>query len=166
MIGNKVQPYTYTLKTAAVAGGYFCGNKFYLYLTPPENALSLENLKTHIRIKFNTSVPVAFRKVLRVGIQNALDGLEYSTHKRSIELNVAADANRIVDLKLDLSSLIKKSNVEFWSGNASDYPNLTNYIFIEVPIEVYDYWVAPDYNRTGDIQLWKADGLFTINEIR
>jgi hypothetical protein len=167
MIGNKIQPYTYSLKTAMIGGRMFCSNKFYFYLTPPENALSIENLQTHIRVQFDTAVlPEAYRKILRIGVQNALDGLEYSTHKRSIELNLAADVNGLIDLQVDLTSLINKDNVEFWPGTAADYPNATNFIFVEVPIEIYNYYVGPSYDPIGEVELWKADALFTIRAIR
>ena len=166
MIGNKIQPYTYTMKTAAVSARVFCGWKFYLYLTPPENAQSIENLITHIRLEFDASIPAEYQKIVRVGIQNSMDGLATPTHKRWLDVNKSADGNRIVDLIIDLTSLIKKDNVEFYAGQNTDYPDATNYIYVEVPLEVYSYLNPPTVLYNGVIDIWKADGLFTIKEIR
>lgn len=155
------------MKTAGIADQPFCVPKFYLYLTPPENSLSIENLKTHIRVKFDTAIiPVAYRKITRVGVQNSMDSLATPTHKRYLEVNASADGSGIVDLFLDLSSLIKKDNVEFWPGGGASYPDATNYLYLEVPVETYGYLAPPTYWKIGDVQLWKADGLFTIKEIR
>jgi hypothetical protein len=167
MIGNKIQPYTYTLKTSGVTDTPFCQSyKLYLYLTPPENALSLENLKMHIRVLFDASIPAGYRKIVRVGIQNSLDGLATPTHKRYFDVDISADANRIIDYSIDVTSLIKKDNVQFWAGDQSDYPDETNYIYVEFPPEILNYYNYPTVWKLGDIQLWKADGLFTIKEIR
>lgn len=166
MIKNKQQPYTYTMKTAGVIGQPFCTNKLYLYLTPPENALSIENLKIHIRLKFDAGIPAGLQKITSIGIQNSLDNLATPTHKRFVTVDQSADGDRVIDMKMTLTSLLKKDNVEFWPGGESDYPDATNYIYFELPEEIIDYYVTPAFTALGEVHIWKADGLFTIKEIR
>jgi hypothetical protein len=77
---------------------------------------------------------------------------------RTLDLNVAADVNRKVDLKLDLSHLLKKDNVGF--RDLFEEPSGLTYVMIEPD----DALVGN--NNIGTIDLWKIDAQFTTQGIR
>jgi len=151
MIGNKIQPYTYSLKTAAEMGVLTCGFIQYCYIVPPEDALSIENLRTHLIVKFCADVPEEFR-VVKI------------TYKKVFDVNKVADVNGIVDFEIDLSTLLKKDNVEYWQ-DLNDFPTTGTFVYVELDPNVGNYWVI-NVNYVAEIKLWKVDALFTTKEIR
>ena len=164
MIGNKIQPYTYSLKTAASTNALTCGFIQYCYIVPPEDALSIENLRTHFIFKFHEDVPEEFRIVRRIGIVNTMLGAGAITYKKVYDVNKVADANRVVDFEIDLSKLLKKDNIEFWS-DFNDYPENATFVYVELDPNVSPFWVVST-NYIGEVLLWKIDALFTTKEIR
>lgn len=159
---TKRQEYTYSLKTAALTNTSVCRDKFYFWLTPPQNALSIQYLRTHFKFIFDSGVSVGNRVIEKIGIISK-DVYDETTaaYFRELELNQAADANREVDIDINLSSLLKKDNVTFTSDPLGvDLQEGYTLIYIQLP-------VALTLNNTvGTIQLWKADGLFTTTGIR
>ena len=164
MIGNKIQPYTYSLKTAAEMGVLTCGFIQYCYIVPPEDALSIENLRTHLIVKFCADVPEEFRVVKRIGISNTMLGAGEITYKKVFDVNKVADVNGIVDFEIDLSTLLKKDNVEYWQ-DLNDFPTTGTFVYVELDPNVGNYWVI-NVNYVAEIKLWKVDALFTTKEIR
>jgi len=175
MDGNKIQPYKYSLKCAAVdvdGAGYMCGDTWYFYIVPPEDALTIENIRTHLCIQFDSAVPSAFQKLERVGIINTYPGLYPITHKRTLTVNKTADANRIIDLEIDLSKLLKKDNVDYWNGGAMSYPENATLIVLEFAVGASSYngdgtlYQTGSLGEPGGVLLWKTDALFTTQGIR
>jgi hypothetical protein len=93
---TKLQTYKYSLRSTAIVppqpNGYLCNNRFLVYPVPPDNAISIENLYLHLMVKFASGVPVASRKIWRIGIGNnyPLYGTD-PPRFRFYELNAAAD---------------------------------------------------------------------------
>lgn len=161
---SKVQPYPYSLKT--VAANDFpnvCFNRVVMYMTPPKDALTIERLFCHIVFRFEAGVAAGSRYLRSIGIIDELVPLltEPSNYQRRQEVNIAADANRRIDLSIDLSHLLKNDDVAYSAGGADVGPD-TGYTAVEL---VFD----PSLESTpdiGDIELWKIDGLFTTIGIR
>jgi hypothetical protein len=82
---------------------------------------------------------------------------------RTMDLNLAADGNRVVDVKLDLTHLLTgiKENVAFTPLLSADYENDDKtFIYVEFPATLRDTL------NTGTINIWKTDSLYTTREIR
>jgi hypothetical protein len=127
-------------------------------LQEPDNAQSMENLWIHVRHIFDSGVAVGDRKITRIGVVNEQPGLGFfdpiatayptlgtPTWHRYIDVNYVADGDRVVDFKVDISSLIDKSNP---AGNLV-------------------YLQAPDTlnSNQGTIYIWKQDAIYTTREI-
>jgi len=65
--GTKNQFYKYSMRTA-LSQSFWCQGVILMRLQEPDNALSLENLWTHFRARFDTGVASGNRKVTRVGV--------------------------------------------------------------------------------------------------
>lgn len=160
---TKSQFYRYTLRSVCVGNTQMCTDKVYLYPVPPEDALTIEGCFTHFRILFDSSVASADRVVESIGIANQRP-LSYNdepaVHRRLV-LNRAADGNRRVDIKVDLTSLLTKENVGWTPVFGADYDDGDQtFIYIKLPNALHDTL------NVGTIELWKADSLYTTREIR
>ena len=69
---NKLQPYPYSLKTILAANQSACLNRFFLYMLPPKDALTIENLFCHFVFQFDAGVAAADRVVQSIGIVDQL----------------------------------------------------------------------------------------------
>jgi len=168
--GTKKQPYTYTLKTVAfsdLANNFICSEHIWMYITPPKDALTIENLYIHLIIEFDSGVSVDDRILRRIGIVNTIEsGARFDPTQadwyRYIELNQAADGNRRVEVKMPLTHLLKKTNVrwqDLFSDQFGDEETYT-YVVLQFPHSLVS-------NQTvGKILLWKLDALFTTTGIR
>lgn len=162
---TKSQFYRYTIRPVAVVNGSACTDKMYLYPVPPEDALTLEGLSTHFRMVFDSGVDVADRVVESIGVANQRPLFyddEPTIHKK-IVLNQAADADRRVDIKLDLTDLLVdlKSNVAWTPLFGADYDDGDQtFIYVKLPDSLHNTL------NVGTIELWKADSLYTTREIR
>lgn len=154
--------YPYTLRTAAMVNVAHCTDKAILYLAPPAQALTIENLFCHLRFTFNSDTPVGDRVVEYIGVCNEIPILvsQDPSYLRKIDLNVAADGNRKVDIKVDLSELLNRNNANYREYFDSPVTDDFTYCILKLA----------DGNRTdltvGTIDLWKLDGLFTTTGIR
>lgn len=73
------------------------------------------------------------------------------------DVNIAADVNRMIDKRIDLSALLKKDDIAY-RGVFSDASTPDNgYTMIYLGFD--DSLV--NQSITGAVKLWKADGLFT-----
>lgn len=160
---TKSQFYRYTLRTVASAAPVGCTDKMFLYPVPPEDAISIEGLFTHFRFTFDSSVPAADRKVLWMAVasERPLFNADEPTRCNKLILDAAADGNRRVDLKLDLTDLLIPENVAFTPLLSADYEqdNMT-LLYVKFP---------PTLRNTltvGTLEIWKADSIYTTREIR
>lgn len=166
----KKQPYTYTLKTATFVGGdngfggdygFICGNGIIFYLVPPDNAITIENLYVHLIMQFDTSVASADRVLKKIGIIDAPANPVFFPalidRLKTFDVNIAADGNRMIDKRIDLSGLLKKDDVAY-RGVFSDSSTPDNgYTMVYLG---FDDGLMFQSN-TGAIKLWKIDALFT-----
>lgn len=160
LTSNKKQEYTYSLKTVAVDTTNilttFCTGKALFYLVPPEDAISIQYLRTQFKFKFDSSIPSGYRRLDRIGI---IDSKFSPTYERYIDLNLVADGNREVEVNINLTPLLKKDNVVYTLFEDAFGTGYT-YIYIQLAPEL------EDTGSVGEMRLWKADALFTTLGIR
>lgn len=160
IIRTKNQEYTYSLKT--VAASYpgtlttMCLGKALFYLVPPDNAQTIQYLRTQFKFRFDSSINSAYRRVDRIGI---IDAKFNPTYERYLDLNLVADGNREVELNVNLTPLLKKDNVAYTLFEDAFGTGYT-YIYILLAEEL------SDTGSIGEVLLWKADALFTTQGIR
>jgi len=160
-VASKNHFYPFTLRLATLSNVIFCRDKFYVYPVPPEDALSIENLFIHLKFTFDASVASGSRIVEWIGI-----GSEFPTfitdepdYFRKIDLNVAADANRKVDIKLDLTTILNKDNVRY--REYFETPVTTDYTYVIIKLSEN----LRDTSLVGTAQLCKLDALYTTKGI-
>lgn len=159
--GTKNQFYSYSMRTV-LNQMVFCRGVVLMRVQQPDDALTMENLLMRFRMRFDSGTASgAFRTITRVGIVSEVPSLAFfgpapddpnlsitPAYHRSLAVSFAADVNRYVDFRLDLSSLIDKSNPgENW---------------VYVMIDDVDY----QSSLTGDIKAWKMDAIYTTTGIR
>lgn len=161
---TKHQEYTYSFKTAAYANQSsavdICTDKILFYLIPPQDAISIQYLRTHLIFEFESSVAAADRKLEKIGIS---DEFEYNDanvdYLRTLDINQSADGNRRVELDINLTPLLNKDNIAY----ATDLNILGNgytFVWVKLPANL-----AANLS-VGKIILWKVDALFTTKGIR
>lgn len=161
---NKLQPYPYSLKTVLAANQAACLNRFFLYMLPPKDALTIENLFCHFVFQFDSGVAAADRVVQSIGIVDQLVPFPItaaSNYQRRQPVNMSADANRRVDLSIDLTHLLKHDNVSYEEDAFDDGPT-TGYTAVEILLSDN----LRETSTVGTIEIWKLDGLFTTTGIR
>lgn len=157
-IGTKSQFYQHSLKTAGLFGQAICSNRAHLYLRPPEDALSIESLYCRFRMTFDASVAVGNRVLSTVGIASRPS--RSASYQRELVINQAADANRVVDITVDLSSLLRSTDVHFENDFGDFTTDDFTMVFVTLPNGLYQVLTV------GIIDVWKLDGMFTTKEIR
>lgn len=166
---NKLQPYPYSMKTIAAAARSgsltACGYRFFLYMLPPKDALTIERLFCHFVFTFDSGVAVADRVIKSIGIVDELrpfPATADANYQRRQTLNVQADSNRRVDISMDLTHLLNHDNVQYSESGFDDNPIETGYTAVEILLPNTIDFVT----TSGVIDLWKLDGLFTTTGIR
>lgn len=157
---TKHQPYTYSLKTVAYVGSGtdICTNKILMYIVPPDNALTIENLYMHLVMQFDAAVPSGDRVLRKIGISDEMAGLlETPNRLKVFDVNIAADVNRMIDKRIDLSALLKKENVLYRELLMPIGAPETGYTYIYLEFDSDQIF----NNLLGSIKLWKADALYT-----
>lgn len=162
---TKSQFYRYTLRSVGCAQRQGCSNKMYFYPVPPEDAITLEGLYVHFKFTFDSAVHVDHRILKKIGIasERPLFVQNVPATLRTMDLNLAADGSRVVDVKLDLTHLLEgiKDHVAFTPLISADYENDDKtFIYVEFPAPLGDTL------NTGTINIWKTDSLYTTREIR
>lgn len=163
---TKKQPYKYTSKNVSFSMPYqsgssvICGGGAELYIVPPKDALTIENLTSRIVVQFDASVPVANRVLKRFGITIGTGGGAWWNNDRSrlIEVNIPADANRVIDVTFDLTPFLKKSAVNY--RNQLLTLSELDYDCMYITAEFVDDIMAGT-NVNGAIRIWKAEALYT-----
>lgn len=161
---NKLQPYPYSLKTVLASNQVACLNRFFLYMLPPKEALTIERLYCHFVMQFDAAIAAGDQVVQSVGIVDQLVPFPItatSNYQRRQTVNRQADANRRVDISIDLTHLLNHNNVAYEEDAFDDGPT-TGYTAVEILLA--DSLVST--GTTGTIELWKIDGLFTTTGIR
>ncbi len=158
----KSQFYRYSLKTGGVIGSSMCTNIAWLYLLPPEDAQSIENLYCRIKLTFDSSVAISSRKLVAVGVsskaQNNFNGAP--AYSREVELNLQADGSRVVEATIDLTTILRKTDIRFSSSFGDFTTDDFTMVYIRLPDALQSILVV------GTINVWKLDGTFTTKEIR
>lgn len=162
---SKKQEYTYSLKTAIFTGldnDYgMPREKFLFYLLPPQESIAIKRLRMHLKIKFATSVAVEDRIIEKIGIiSDFIYDENDADHIRYFEINEVADANREIELDLDLTSLLKEDYVDY---ETKPYLFSGNFTFVWFKIGKEDNLTA-SYN--GGILKWKVDALFVTRGVK
>ncbi len=167
---TKKQPYTYTLKTSTFVGGangfggdfgYICSNGIIFYLVPPDDAITIENIYCHLIMQFEATVPVGQRVLRKIGIIDAPVSPTFFPalvdRLKVFDVNIAADGSGVIDKRIDLSALLKKTDIAYRGvfADASTPDNGYTMIYLG-----FDDGLA-NSSLIGKIKLWKADGLFT-----
>lgn len=159
---TKVHFYPHSLRSAALAEGYLCRDKAYFYLIPPKQAQTIEYMFLHLKMTFNIAVPADDRVLQYIGIGNeypAAITLEPSGYFKKLDLNLAADANRKIDLTLNLTPILNKLNAG-WHDRASTDGNQQTYVIIKVSDNLRENY------GPATIELCKVDALYTTRGIR
>ena len=163
---SKKQEYKYSIKTGAYADTSHLGmmlDKFLFYLVPPQDSIAIKSLRTSLKIQFDASIPVADQIIEQIGItSDYLYDENEAAYFRSLMLNKAADANRIVELDIDLTSLLKKDNV-FYNAGMFNFGNSSQFTFIWLKI---GRGTNLQSSFNGLILKWKADALFVTKGIK
>lgn len=157
---TKFQPYTYSLKTVAFAdsGSGICTNKIMMYVVPPDNALSIENISMHLMMQFDASIPSGDRVLRKIGISDEFAPLVSTPNRLKVfDVNIAADVNRRIDKRIDLSALLKKDNVLYRELILPIAAPETGYTYVYLEFD-QDLQLN---NNVGSLNLWKIDALFT-----
>lgn len=161
---TKSQFYRYSLRTAALTGYTMCTHKAYTYISPPEDAQTIENLFCHLKITFDSAIDAGSQVLEEIGIASEwpFSRVQVPTYLNTIQLNQAADANRVIDIKIDLTSMLKKDNVRFdvTDSTGNFLQNDMTLVYIKLPDSLIDE------SNVGTIDIWKIDALFTTKEIR
>lgn len=163
---NKLQPYKYTMKTvAAGSSAGICRNRFMMYMIPPKEALTIERLYCHFVMTFDASVAAADRRIESIGIIDELRPFPItavSNYQRRQTVNLSADANRRVDLSIDLTHLLDHDNVAYEESVYDPASVDTGFTAVEIMLPNN----LVETSTVGALVLWKIDGLFTTTGIR
>ena len=163
---NHQQAYPYSLKTVAADSGQgICTNRFFMYMIPPKDALTIERLYCHFVMTFDAGISAADRKILSLGIVDELRPFpmtEDANYQRRQDLNISADANRVIDVSVDLTHLLNKTNVRYEESGFDSNPITTGYTAVEVLLPLS----LANTSNIGVLTLWKIDALFTTTGIR
>lgn len=165
-VTTKKQPYKYTSKNVTFSMPYqsgssvICGGGAELFIIPPKDALTIENLTSRIVVQFDASVPVEKRVLKRFGITIGTGGGAWWNNDRSrlIEVNKAADASRVIDMTLNLTPFLKKDAVAY--RNQLLTLSELDYDCMYITAEFLDDQMTFE-NVNGAIKLWKAEALYT-----
>lgn len=164
---SKLQAYPYSLRTVAMSTFQMCGYRFMYYMLPPKDALTIERLYCHFVFQFASGVAVADRYIQSIGIVDEIPLLitQDANYQRRQDLNIQADANRRIDVSLDLTHLLNKNNVAYEEGGF-DPADDDGFTFVEVLLSPNLNSDNANYLNVGSVELWKLDGLFTTVGIR
>lgn len=153
---TKHQEYTYTAQCVVGGGSSVVRTEAGFWVQPPENTISIEYLFVDIKVRFNANVPLDDCKITRIGIMHysPLTGLPTENEKRWHDVDLQADANRELEVRMNLTSLLKK---DFVSGDITTAEN--NVPFVNYPEDAtyYDglFLYPPNFIW------WKQDALYT-----
>lgn len=153
------QEATYQYKTVAVARSIFCGYGPHLDVSIPDNLEELKNVSIHAVLQFDNTVSAGNRKLYFIGGDYEMNTYPDQTVKAvqpaMMEVNLSADANRRIDVTVDITHLIK--NLEFDLIGSFDQPSVALGMVTD----------KTGLNSvTGVLELWKVDLIYTTKGIQ
>jgi len=161
-MSNSTRPHHYpeTLRTSAEITTNLFQDKAFFYLIPPQNSLTIENIRLHLKLTFDASVSVGNRKVTHIGIADEFPAFITDEPNRllQLEVNAVADGNRQVDINIDLTPLLKRDDIAYRDFIEPDGLTGLTYVYIK----------CADGCRgalTGIIEICKVDAQFTTEGI-
>lgn len=112
---SKVHHYPRTQRGVSMVDEPHCQDRTYFYITPPEDAISIESLIIHLKMTFDAGIASGDRVLKSLGIGSSFPLFIASNpaYFKELAVNQSADANRKIDVKIDLSTLLKKDNVRY-----------------------------------------------------
>lgn len=161
-IASKKHFYPFTFRSAAMVNTAWCTHKALLFLIPPQDALTIENLYCHFKLTFDAAVASADRVLQSIGVCNEIPSflLDDSSYYRHIDLNQVANADREVEVAIDLSSLLNKSHKRYRAYFDTPVTDDFTYVIIKLSDNL------SGTTTVGTVNIWKLDGLFTTKAIR
>lgn len=144
------QEYRYQYKSISIKNGWSCGNGATVSMNLPTDFLEAKNLYCHLRIRFHASEPSAKRKITYIGQPTWPPTGE---QPKMIYVNKTADADRYIDLKIDLTQLIPELDIQEPTFFQQGYFNI-GIIHPEV------------LSQLATVELWKMDLVYTTTGIR
>lgn len=158
---TKVHHYHRTQRSVCLVGANLCQDKLYFYPVPPQDALTIETLYVHIKITFDSSVDAGSRVLQAVGIgsEHPLFIDEEPEYYRELELNQSADGNRVVEVRLDLTSLLNKTNIRY----RAYFDNISSKDFTYVVIKLSES--LRGVINVGVLNKCKVDTQYTTKKI-
>lgn len=158
---SKKHIYPYSLRLAAMANAQWCQDKALLYIVPPAQALTIENLFCHFKFTFDSGVAVADRVIDYIGVCNDIPAINAdASYIQKYDLNQAADVNRQLDIKIDLSALLNRDHANYREYFDSPISDDFTYCIIKLGNG------CRGNNSVGTVNLWKLDALYTTTGIR
>lgn len=159
---TKVHYYDHTLRTATMANAALCNQAMYFYPVPPKEAITIERLELYFKMTLDASVPAPQRVLEWIGIANErpLFYKDLPSELRKIDLNLVADANRVVEGRFNLTPLLTKDHVgyreNFSDATGDDY---TYIVFMLGP-------AFQELTAAGIMNICKTDAVYTTKGIR
>lgn len=161
---TKSQFYRYSMRSVCATDVTFCTRRILMELFPPQDALSIENLFCHLRMTFDPGLSTADKVLHRIGILS-----DYTTYTEQSQANYfnyldvdIAAVSDIIDIRLDLTTLLKKDNV----GNIGSSGVFTDGSATIVYLETANSIDSSTDTNAGTINIWKLDGTYTTQKIR
>jgi hypothetical protein len=148
---TRKQEYRYQFKTLALQGSRDCGTGGSVNFMLPQNFIAVKNLFVHVRIQFNVAEPSANQKISGIGSKTF--SINPANQPLMRPLALTADANREIDLKVDLFDIIPKL--------AITAPALGNQGYFNIGIQHPN-----NLSNFATIKLWKIDVIYTTQGIR
>lgn len=162
---TKFQQYKYSLRSTTIApknfpNSYLCNYLMYIMPVPPDDAISIENLYLHLKIRFNSGIAAGSRKITKIGIASNRPLFGGTPDRlKTYEVNLSADADRYIDTRIDLSALLDKDAVGYKDYFDSDEVGVKyTYVYVELPSELT--------GTNGDLYLCRMDALYTTTGIQ
>lgn len=156
---SRHQEYQYQYRQVAVARTIFCGYGPSLNVSIPDNMLKLINVSLHASIVFDPSVSAPSRKLWWMGgkaLYNPYpDQSLKAVQPAMMPINLLADANRRVDVTIDISHLIPLLTID--SSPTFDQPSFEVDLITDP---------SGSFAITGVIELWKVDYIYTTKGIQ
>src|SRR3990167_6588028 len=135
--GSKQAVYPYTFRIVAAADQTLCSYRAFIYIVPPDLALTIERLNMHFVFQFDAAIATADRVLESVGITDEFPftaGTD-ANYQRRQAVNLTADGNRRVDLNIDLTHLLNPENVGYREEELGSDPE-TGYTMVEVLLPI------------------------------
>ncbi len=159
---TKIHHYDHTLRTATMVNQYLCNQAMYFYPVPPKEAITIENLNLYFKMTIDAAVPAPQRVLQWIGIANErpYSYKDQPARLKKIDVNMLADANRVIEGRLNLSSLLTKTDIGYreYFDDALD-GNYTYVVFMLGP-------AFQELSAGGIMNICKTDAIYTTKGIR